>query len=120
MLQHEIALLTPRTAPIRAQLAQIEQVEHTRESIFTQRRSGLAAATSVEAAGRALRSDAVATLIDSRGQVEGYASSYEALARIWKRLGNGYIVTSAEPSGSSIRFQIAPLEVAALRRAARP
>jgi hypothetical protein len=118
-LAREIVLLGPRTAPIRAQLAQVQRAESRRDRIFAQRRSGLAAAATVQTAGRALQGDAVATSIDSRGPVEGYATSYEALARVWKRLGSGYVVTRAEPSGSTIRFRIAPI-APALADASRP
>ncbi len=105
-LTARLQAVEPRSLPAASKLQNIQRTQPERDAVFAQRRSGLVLANELEAQGRALGKDALATKLDSAGAVEGFAPTYRTVSEIWRRLGSGYVLTSAEPAGGSVRFRI--------------
>jgi hypothetical protein len=105
-LEQRLEEIAPRALPAASELAHIQHAQAERDAIFAQRRSGLVLANLIDGQGRALAHDALATKLDSQGSLEGYAPSYAAVNRIWRRLGSASVLSSAEPAGGSVRFRI--------------
>jgi hypothetical protein len=103
---------TARATQIQSQLAALQAIQATQPSMIAARHSGLVVAQQLVRLGDSLARDGVATHISSAGEIVGVANDFDALSRIWGRLGTQYGVVSADPlADGTVSFTIDPVPV---------
>jgi hypothetical protein len=96
--------IAKRVAPLLVMQTRLNAEATTSAALLAQRRSGLVLAQKIIAYGDAIGHDGSATLLDTAGHIIGNAPNFPAISRIWSRLGENVILTSARPNVSGISF----------------
>jgi hypothetical protein len=98
------AAISERVLPLVAMQTRLNAEVTTSAALLAQRRSGLVLAQKIIAYGDSIGHDGSATLLDTAGHISGTATDFPAISRIWARLGETVILTSARPNASGISF----------------
>jgi hypothetical protein len=95
-------------APLKAMQAELTTAASGEGALLARRRSGLTLVRRIVDTGDAVGRDGIATLIDSSGRVDGIAPNYDAISRIWGRLGATTALSNSKPQGDGIAFSFVP------------